>query len=231
MNVSVCMATHNGARFLREQLDSILPQLGPRDELVISDDQSTDEVPAILTSYVDSRIRLLPARKFGSPLRNFEYILRHCKNELLFLADQDDVWHPDKIDVLRKPLGLVDLVVCDCRLINEQGETFVPSFFAHNGSGPGLWKNLIHSSYMGCCMAFHRRILERALPIPDGVSLHDQWIGLIAERYYRVSFVPEVLVAHRRHHNNYSTTGEKSKHNLVAKLEMRWHLTKQLFLS
>jgi glycosyltransferase involved in cell wall biosynthesis len=231
MNVSVCMATHNGARFLREQLDSILPQLQERDELVISDDQSTDEVPQILQSYTDPRIRLLPARQFGGPLRNFEYILRHCQNEYLFLADQDDVWSNRKIAVMRKYLQTTDLVVCDCRLTNAAGETLAPSFFALNGSSPGLWKNLLRSSYMGCCMAFHRRVLERALPIPEGVRLHDQWIGLIAERYYRVRFIAEVLVAHRRHHDNYSTTGGRSRLNLIEKIEMRWQLTKQLFLS
>lgn len=231
MNVSVCMATHNGARFLREQLDSILPQLGDQDELVISDDQSTDEVLKIINRYTDSRVRLLPPRKFGSPLRNFEYILRHCSHEVIFLADQDDIWNSNKVNVMRRHLESVDLVVCDCRLINAEGEPIASSFFAQNGSGPGLWKNLIHSSYMGCCMAFKRRILERALPIPAGVSLHDQWIGLIAERYFKVAFIPEVLVAHRRHHNNYSTTGQKSRNNLVEKLEMRWRLTKKLFLS
>ncbi|HQQ97466.1 MAG TPA: glycosyltransferase family 2 protein [Cyclobacteriaceae bacterium] len=231
MNVSVSMATHNGARFLREQLDSILPQLGGQDELVISDDQSTDDVLTIIRSYQDPRIRLLPARKFGSPLRNFEYILRHCNHEVIFLADQDDVWNSNKINVMRRHLETVDLVVCDCRLIDALGEPLASSFFSQNGSGPGLWKNLIHSSYMGCCMAFRRRILERALPIPAGVSLHDQWIGLIAERYFKVAFIPEILVSHRRHHNNYSTTGQKSRHNLMEKLEMRWWLTKQLFLS
>ncbi len=116
------MATHNGELFLRQQIDSILPQLKERDELIISDDASTDSTIEIIKSYHDSKISLLPTRKFGHPSKNFEYALSHCKNEGIFLADQDDVWHPRKIEVMTNELALFDLVVCDCRLIDRKGQ-------------------------------------------------------------------------------------------------------------
>ncbi len=230
MNVSVCMATHNGERFIREQIDSILPQLKPQDELIISDDQSTDGLPAILSSYVDPRISVLPPRSFGNPNRNFEYAMSHAKNELIFLSDQDDVWEVNKIDIMRLKLEEVDLAVCDCRLTNTDLETLVASFFMANCSGPGLLKNLLKSSYMGCCMAFRRDVLNKALPFPDSIFLYDQWIGLIAERHFRVAFIPQILVDHRRHLTNYSSTGAPSRNSFKKKVELRFHLAKKLLI-
>jgi glycosyltransferase involved in cell wall biosynthesis len=230
MNVSVCMATHNGERFIRQQIDSILSQLHPQDELIISDDQSSDGLPVILASYHDSRIRILPSRQFGDPTRNFEYVLSQAKNEIIFLSDQDDVWHGQKIDTMRSKLEGADLVTCDCRLTDQELKTVVPSFFKANSSGPGLIKNLIKSSYMGCCMAFHRKVLDRALPFPESVFLYDQWIGLIAERHFRVEFIPQILVDHRRHLTNYSSTGAPSRNSLKKKLGIRFHLAKKLLL-
>src|SRR5882724_1575202 len=104
MRVSVCLATHNGALYLKEQLDSILDQLNNKDELVISDDGSTDDTLEIIHSYKNDQIKLLPNRKFNSPVKNFEYALASCKNEIIFLADQDDVWRSEKIDIMKAAL-------------------------------------------------------------------------------------------------------------------------------
>src|SRR4051812_24108606 len=228
MKVSVCMATYNGERFLKEQLDSILSQLGGDDELVISDDHSTDGIANILASYEDERIKVLPSRRFGAPTGNFEYALKHCSNDLIFLADQDDVWYPGKIHAMSDALQHADLAVCDCRLTDHDLRTISPSFFAFNGSRPGLIKNLVRSSYMGCCVAFRREVLTKALPFPDSIPLHDQWIGLVAERYFRIAFVPEVLLDHRRHRDNYSSTGARSRNSLRKKVWMRLQLAKKL---
>src|SRR5439155_17750553 len=115
-SVSVCMAVCNGELFLRDQLNSILPYLNLGDELVVSDDCSTDATLEIIKSYQDSRIRLLPGRSFRNPTRNFEYALEHCKNEIIFLADQDDIWYPEKINVMVSALEDCDLAICDCRM-------------------------------------------------------------------------------------------------------------------
>ncbi len=228
MNVSVCMATHNGARFVRQQIDSILTQLEAQDELVISDDRSTDGLLAILATYGDPRIKLLPPRHFNNPTRNFEYALTHSKGDLIFLADQDDVWRSEKINMMKEKLKLADLVVCDCRLTNERMETIYPSFFTMNSSRPGLIKNLFKNSYMGCCMAFRKPVLDKALPFPDAIPIHDLWIGLVAERYFRVAFLPQILVDHRRHVSNFSSTGGESKNSLFKKMALRFQLTKKL---
>jgi glycosyltransferase involved in cell wall biosynthesis len=222
------MAVHNGALFLRQQIDSILPQLKDGDELIISDDASTDNSIEIINSYPDPRIRLLRSLKFGKPSKNFEYVLSHCKNDLIFLADQDDVWHPNKIEIMVSELELHDLVVCDCRLIDEKGYILSDSFFDQNHSQNGLVKNLLKNSFVGCCMAFQRRVLERVLPFPPKISTHDQWIGLIAQRYFKVKFIPQILVDHRRHKRNYSSTGERSKNSWKKKVISRLQLAKAL---
>jgi len=228
MNISVCMATHNGEKYLRQQVDSILAQLSGHDELIISDDNSSDTTLSILHSYNDSRIMLLESKKFGSPSRNFEHALTHCRNSFIFLADQDDIWHPDKITVMKAALEKNDLVVCDCEIVNENLSTLHHSFFSQNHSRSGLIKNFVKNSFIGCCMAFRKPVLTKALPFPENIPFHDQWIGLIAERYFTVAFIPEVLVAHRRHFNNYSSTGEKSEVSFRDKIKLRFHLAKEL---
>src|SRR5687768_11846473 len=117
--VSVCMATKNGAKYIREQLDSILAQLDPSDEIVISDDASTDETISLIESYNDNRIRLLKNKSSVGISRNFEISLTVSKGEFIFLADQDDVWTSNKVEVMKKSLDRYDLVVSDCLLVDH----------------------------------------------------------------------------------------------------------------
>jgi len=223
------MAVHNGELFLQQQIDSILPQLKEGDELIIADDVSTDATPEIIKSYQDARIQRLPPRKFGDPSKNFEYALSYCNNEIIFLADQDDVWHPNKIEIMTGELVVCDLVVCNCRLIDENGKVLSESFFDHNRSRQGLVKNLIKNSFVGCCMAFRNTLLEKISPFPMKISMYDQWIGLVAQRYFKVKFITQILVDHRRHNRNYSSTGERSKNSWNKKVISRLQLAKALW--
>ena len=228
MKLSICMATHNGARFLKEQMDSILNQLKADDELIISDDNSFDDTIEIILAYQDSRIKLLRNKKFNNPAKNFEHALASCKKDIIFLADQDDVWHLNKIKVMTEALSECDLAVSDCRIVDEHLKTIAPSFFELNKSKNGLLNNLLKSSFVGCCMAFHRHVLDKAIPFPNEVTMHDQWIGLIAQKYFNVKFIPHILVDHRRHSKNYSTTGGRSKNSLGKKVISRVKLAKML---
>jgi glycosyltransferase involved in cell wall biosynthesis len=228
MSVSVCMATHNGEAFLRQQIESVLSQLKEEDELIISDDQSTDRTMEILRSYQSSNVRILPPKKFGNPINNFEYTLTECRNEIIFLADQDDYWYANKISLMGEALLVCDLAVCDCRVVDENLNLRIPSFFQYNRSRQGLFRNLLKSSFVGCCMAFNRKVLSKALPFPEKISMHDQWIGLISQKYFNVKFIPQILVDHRRHGNNYSTMGEASRNSFRKKVFSRLQLAKML---
>jgi glycosyltransferase involved in cell wall biosynthesis len=228
--VSVCMGTKNGATFIREQLLSILPQLSRNDEVVISDDCSSDDTLAIIRSLKDPRVRILESATERGVTKNFEASLRACHGDFIFLGDQDDVWLPGKIQLMKNALMDYDLVICDCKLVDDSLRTQNHSFYNVNRSGPGFFRNIIKNSYMGCCMAFTRKLRDRALPIPKDVPIHDFWIGLVAELYFRVCFLPDVLVLHRRHGSNASTTGNSSRQSMNQKILNRYRIVKNLFI-
>jgi glycosyltransferase involved in cell wall biosynthesis len=227
--ISVCMATKDGAQYLSEQLDSILPQLRPHDELVISDDASTDDTISIILSYKDHRIKLLRNHAPKGIPRNFEASLQASRGNFIFLADQDDVWVPTKVSVMLKQLQHYDLVISDCVIVDHRLQIKTDSFFTHNNSGKGFIKNIFKNSYMGCCMAFSRALLDRALPFPNDIPMHDFWIGLIGELYFNVHFVPESLVYHRRHASNASSTTNSSSFGYSEKFSSRYRIIKNLF--
>ena len=221
------MAVKNGAQFVKEQIDSIIPQLGENDELIISDDHSTDDTCLIIRSYNDPRIRLISNPHSGI-ISNFENSLLLSRGEFIFLCDQDDVWVSNKVSLSLQHLVNYDLVISDCLIISQQHQKKKGSFFELNHSGKGLVKNLIRNSYMGCCMAFHRKVLEKAIPFPKKIPMHDLWIGLIGELYFNVAFIPDKLVYHRRHSNNASSSSEKSPYSLLQKINFRYKVVKNL---
>ncbi|MCR5297694.1 MAG: glycosyltransferase family 2 protein [Paludibacteraceae bacterium] len=227
--ISVCMATYNGRKYLKEQMDSILSQLGPEDELIISDDGSTDGTDRELQSYRDKRIVVLNGPKKGVAL-NFENALRLARGEYVFLSDQDDVWKPEKISVMISYLKNADLVVSDCCIVDENLQERVPSYYALNAPRKGFWNNWIHNHYFGCCMAFRRKVLDDCLPFPRKVILHDIWIGLVAEMYYNTEFIPQRLIYYRRHGENASSVTGKSSYSMREKLSFRFYIIGQIFL-
>lgn len=224
------MTTKNGATFIRAQLNSILPQLKSNDEIIISDDCSADDTLEIVRSLKDPRIRILNSDSERGITKNFEASLMASRGEFIFLADQDDVWIPGKIKIMKHALGKHELVISDCKLVDDSLRTQNDSFYIVNKSGQGLIKNLIKNSYMGCCMAFTREVRDRALPFPDDLPIHDFWIGLIGEMYFKVLFLPDVLVLHRRHAANATTSGKTSRQPIKQKLVDRYRMVKNLFM-
>ncbi len=222
--ISICMATFNGERFIGQQISSILCQLSADDELVISDDGSTDATCEVIKSFDDARIKLVNNPSPKSLIRNFEHALQCAQGEYLFLADQDDVWFENKVEVVTQLLQTAELVVTDCTLIDEEGRQFAPSFFLLHGSRSGFLANLIKNSYLGCCMAFRRSFLKKALPIPTSVPMHDIWFGMLAEWYGTSVFCPEPLMAYRRHNASASTTGAPSSYTIREKILFRYNL-------
>lgn len=222
------MATKNGARFIQEQVDSILPQMDRNDELVISDDHSTDETVQILLAYKDPRIKIGRNEGALGIASNFENSLYRSKGEYIFLADQDDVWAPNKINCMMDHLQQHDLVISDCFIVDHHMRPQQDSFFRFNRSGKGIFKNILKNSYMGCCMAFRRGLLDMVIPFPINLPMHDQWIGLVGELYFRTSFIDKKLVYHRRHDHNASSTSQGSKHSVTYRISYRYSIVKNL---
>lgn len=223
------MATYNGERYVLEQLHSILSQLSDIDEVIVSDDGSCDSTCAIIEQIDDDRIRLFRhTQQPQGPGKNFEFALLQAKGQFIFLADQDDVWENKKISTMQTYLTAYDLVVSDCSIIDLNGNTLYDSYFMLRRSGAGILKNLRRNSYMGCCMAFRRHILEQVIPLPKNIPMHDWWIGLVAEAVGTTFFCPEKLVKYRRHRENSTPLAGRSRFDFVQQMLFRVNLVVNL---
>lgn len=204
--VSVAMAAYNGEKFIKEQVKSILDNLTEDDELVVSDDGSTDATKEILLFFQDERIKVFDGPKKGVK-KNFENAIRNCKNRYIFLCDQDDIWDKNKVDIVMKVFEENNCPVCvhNCELISEDGGKLLDSYFEYRNSGAGFFKNIMKNTYMGCCMAFDALMLkDKILPIPENIEMHDQWIGVIGDKIGKNVFIDDKLIKYRRHENNAS---------------------------
>lgn len=227
--ISICIATYNGAAFIEEQLDSIIVQLAANDEIIISDDSSTDDTIQIIKSFNDERIKIFENQKFKNPIFNFENAINHSNGDIIVLSDQDDIWHLEKLKYMTAALEKNDLVVCDCSFIDAQGKVIVESYFNLVGSGSGLLKNLKKNTYFGCCMGFQKKILKKALPFPKDIPMHDIWLGFVADVFFKVSFIPQKLTFYRKHDSNASIASDvKSSLSLAKKLKFRVNTIKYL---
>jgi len=155
----------------------------------------------------DMRVRMIDGPKKGVKA-NVENALRACQGKYIFLADQDDIWMPEKVEKVMATLTdpQVGLVVHDAIVTDGTcQEVVLDSFYSLKGSGAGVLKNIWRNTYIGCCMAFKRELLEEVLPIPGYIEMHDQWIGVINDSLHRgTKFIPDKLIKYRRHGNNAS---------------------------
>lgn len=227
--ISVCIATYNGERYVRNQIETILPQLDAKDEIIVSDDGSTDETLNIIKSFKDSRIKILEGISNCSPIKNFERALVNVHGDYVFLSDQDDKWMPNKIEMMMRYLRFYDCVVSDNIVVDGNDEIISPSFYKQNGTHVGKYYNLfIKNGYLGCCMAFDRKVLEASLPFPNDIPMHDIWIGNVAAFRFRLKFIPDKLIYFCRHGDNASTSASESKYNFFRRFLFRYNTWKYL---
>jgi glycosyltransferase, family 2 len=222
--VSVCIATYNGEQYIKDQVDSVLKQLSCCDELIVSDDGSTDSTINILESYQDSRIKIYYNNIRHGVIGNFENALRQVNGDYIFLSDQDDVWLPSKIERMLYYLRDYDLVLSDCKIVDVNLNILEDSFFTIISSKKGFFNNLAKNSYMGCCIAFKKDILSYILPFPKNIAMHDSWIGLSVELNGKPFFLEEPLILYRRHGNNASFTSGKSQYSFIYKVQYRLNM-------
>ncbi|MDY4628362.1 MAG: glycosyltransferase family 2 protein [Prevotella sp.] len=227
--ISVCIATYNGERYIRQQIESIVCQLNVDDEIIVSDDGSTDGTLDIVKGIGDKRIKIIegPGRK--SPILNFECALKASKGDFIFLSDQDDVWKPDKVEICMKWLKTYHCVVSDAEVTDNRLKPLYPSLYDIMQVRQGriyntIWKN----GYTGCCMAFRRNVLEASLPFPKNIPMHDIWIGNVAAYKYNVIFIPDRLIHFRRHENTISCNGKGSKFTIWQQMKFRLNIIKNI---
>lgn len=233
--ISVCMATYNGEKYVRDQLESILKQLNQTDEVIVSDDGSSDDTLKIVRSINDQRIQIVHNLSNHGYTGNFYNALKHAKGEYIFLSDQDDIWVDDKVQKTMSFLDKYDFVVSDASVVDEHLNIINQSRFSIFSVKSGFMNNLLRCRYLGCCMAFRRCVLEALFPVPTYKNSfpHDLWIALIAERYFTTSLIEKPLVLYRRHASNASNGGDNShsKRPLLTRIISRayyfWFVCKQ----
>ena len=235
IRASVAMASYNGEKYIKDQIETILASLGAEDELVVSDDGSTDKTREIVQEFTqtDSRVHLIDGPGCGVK-KNFENAILACKGEYIFLSDQDDIWKKEKLNGVLKTFQEKNcrVVVHDAMVVAEDGKEILwDSFFAWRNSGAGAVKNIWKNTYIGCCMAFKRELLEMIIPVPNNIEMHDQWIGVMNDlKKGETYFLPEKYLLYRRHGENASNM----KHYGVVKmirnrLVFLWELGKRSF--
>jgi glycosyltransferase involved in cell wall biosynthesis len=233
------MATYNGAKFIRKQLNSILSQLGQEDELIISDDGSTDETLEIIQSLNDKRIILLHHTRKDYKDRkhsnghylvtdNFENALQASRGDYIFLSDQDDIWYPQKVSKMLCALQNADYVISNRSYMDADDVVYEYSVYPNNYLSRGIYQNLFINGFPGCHAAFRRNVLDACLPFPNGICVHDAWIARLAiVLKLRVVYLHEPLIKYRIHGNNTSSSC-KPQNPLTFKLSYRiillWNL-------
>lgn len=228
--ISVCIATYNGEKFIRQQISSIISQIGDKDEIIVSDDGSADSTVSIIQGFGDKRIKIIKGPEKKSPTLNFENALRHACGDYIFLADQDDVWKSNKVSTCMQWLCKYDCVVSDAEMTDGKLNIIESSYYkVHSTKTSRYYNLLLKNGYMGCCMAFSRRVLDAALPFPEDIPMHDIWIGNIAAFKFSVRFIPDRLVMFRCHGNNSSfTAAGKSGNSIFRMFMIRWTVIKRL---
>jgi len=217
------MTVYNGRIFLSEQINSVLRELLPNDEIIIVNDASTDDSLEYLNSIKSDLVRVYTNNLNIGVLKSFERGLKLASREFIFLCDQDDIWIPGKREEFVKVFELdksVSVVISDVQVIDANSDEISPSFMATRGGFNGgfmatLWRN----RYLGCAMAFRREILAVALPIPGIVPMHDMWFGIIGKLFGKVVYLPRPFLKYRRHANNVSPAKRQTIKQMV-----KWRL-------
>ena len=232
MKISVCMATYNGETYILEQLSSILNELKAPDEVILSDDHSTDRTIELARSLHDDRIKIYFNENEKGYASNFENAIVRSTGEVIFLSDQDDVWVPGKVRFMLEALKHDDLVISDAAIVDGELNLLEKSHFDKFGVRTGFWVNFTKTRYIGACMAFKRVMLKKLLPMPKKrkYCAHDYWIAMVGEAYYKVGLVHIPLLKYRRHGENASSGGVKSGNSLAHKLKVRGYVIYHLLL-
>ena len=210
-------------------MNSILFQLSLQDEVIVSDDGSTDNTISIIKSFNDKRIKIIDGVYRHSPTLNFENALKEAKGDYIFLADQDDVWKDDKVKICLKWLQHYDCIISDAEVTDENLKITSPSLYQLMNIKSGRVYNIIYKNgYTGCCMAFTKRVKEAALPFPKDIPMHDICIGNVAAFLYKVKFIDDKLIYFRRHSLTISCNGKGSRYSLYKRLMFRVSIVKNI---
>jgi glycosyltransferase involved in cell wall biosynthesis len=216
--VQIALATYNGERYLNTLLNSIQNQSFQNWCLCVSDDNSGDKTLEILQAFVEKfrdQVKLTVNKNSRGVINNFNQALDVHNASYIMLCDQDDVWLPEKIECTIKMMLRAErqfgtqtpiLIHTDLKPVNNQLEPLSESFWAYQNLAPehgnSLKLNLVQNVVTGCTVMVNQALLKRALPIPDGVIMHDWWLALVASAFGQVRHLNKPTILYRQHDKN-----------------------------
>jgi glycosyltransferase involved in cell wall biosynthesis len=233
--VSIAMATYNGAKYIEEQLQSIIHQTYSNLEIVIVDDCSKDNTVEIVEQYQQEYpfIRLYVNEQNSGVTKTFEAAIQECSGEFIAISDQDDIWELNKIEILVNEIGEHDAVYSNSLLVDASGHSLSKSFTTimnmktYYSGAPFLLSN----SVPGHTILMKQEFVQNILPFPPKM-LFDLWIGFCAAGNNGIKFVDKTLVKYRQHETNTIGTrdskNKKKKESIQAQFEFKLNELKTL---
>jgi glycosyltransferase involved in cell wall biosynthesis len=230
------LATYNGERFVREQIDSILAQDYEELRILARDDGSDDGTTEILKWYekrFPDRFRILPsAFASGSAKANFLLLMKASAAEYICFSDQDDVWVPDKVSASKRAMDQLEsrwgkdlplLVFTDLRVVDDNLQTLQESYWTYEALRPKRISRpaaqLAQNVVTGCTAMLNRRLIGLALRMPEEAIMHDQWIALLACTMGKAKAIEAQTVLYRQHDRN--VIGSEQRTGSLAELMKR----------
>ncbi len=219
-SIDIALAVYNGARFLPEFLESLDRQSDQNWQLICRDDASQDNSLDILRDFQknhpDGKVVIIPSNGENlGVINNFNSVLLKCGSPYILLADQDDIWLPEKIALMREQITLIEqeignkvpiLVHSDSEIIDAGGKRISKSLHRHQKLHPAEKTNLknllVQNTVSGCTAIINQALSQKALPIPDKVKMHDWWLALTAVAAGRLEYLDKPLVKYRQHDEN-----------------------------
>ena len=231
-SISVAMAVYNGEAYLPEQLDSILKQLEPQDEIVVSYDKSRDNTWQLLQEYQSKypQVRVLENQNPGIN-GNFNNAIAGCKGDYIFICDQDDRWADNKRAAVVESFEKhgADMVIHNGVHIDGEGKVSSEPFFSMYRIGDGKLKNILKPRYSGCCTAFTREMAAKIMPMPMKLDAYDHWIGTVGEFFGKFAYDERILLYHRLHGGNVTPVSTRSLGVILkARGRLLWELAKRM---
>lgn len=229
--ICIVLATYNGEKYLAQMLDSLCMQTRPADMIIAVDDGSKDSSPQILQSYANKLpLQISVSAKNQGHRAAFSKALELAQQQLaaedlIALADQDDIWLPQKLQLLEKSIGENALVFGDAQVVDGSGNSIAPSWRSYASIEKHIsMKQQIAgiNNVTGCLCLFRAALLGKILPIPEGVTVHDRWIAMLAERNGGIAAIDDAVIQYRIHGGNAVGGAQAASMSTTLNVQVSW---------
>lgn len=231
MKPQILLSTYNGAKYLKNQILSLIDQKNIDTKIIVRDDGSSDDTKKQLEEY--DNIKILASSNNLGIKKSFtallKYTLEHTTEDYFMFCDQDDVWKKDKAKKTFDKMQELEkmhpntpiLIHTDLHVTNENLNIIDNSFWNYEYINPkrnSLGNLLMQNTVTGCTTMINRKLAELALPIPDECIMHDWWIALVASAFGKIEFIDEPTIFYRQHGSNDTGAKKYNVKNIFKKI-------------